>query len=535
MKTPSRHPSPVGLWAFRMSLGTLVSRILGLFRDVGIAWFFTRSQTDIFFVAFRFPNFFRRALGEGAFSAGVTPALSEALCQKDGKRRATALSSVLFTMLFLTASLLTAVGVIFMDDIMEFLFADSPYSAVEGKLSQTIQAGRVVFVYLFLASSYSYFMSVAQALGRFFLPALAPALFNLSLIVFTLLPQEKWPFPALSLACGVLAGGVFQVALALFVLYKANFWPRFSLQTKGLPVRSTLNRLLPAVLGLSGLSLIGLINVYFAGRLPEGSHTYIYYGDRLLELPRSLIAVSVGSALVPALARLKAKKRLKEFLETTGYYLDFLIFLTLPCAVVLALLARPIVETLFERGQFDETATVQTACVVQIYSLVLIFSSGGRALASGFFSADKNWLCALASGAYVLLHGVLAGPLTANFGLPGLTGAVALSSLFYFCLLLYLLTRSVGALPLGLSARRFAGNLPGLALLTLILLCYQPLLSLLRELLPLWWSRLSALFILLSLGGGGYVLTGLLLNQEPAREFVRLLSFKKQKNRETHK
>ena len=303
----------------------------------------------------------------------------------------------------------------------------------------------------------------------------------------------------------------------------------FPFKPKVCPLGSTLNRLLPAVLGLSGLSLIGLINVYFAGRLPEGSHTYIYYGDRLLELPRSLIAVSVGSALVPALARLKAKKRLGEFLETTGYYLDFLIFLTLPCAVALAVLARPIVELLFERGQFGETATVQTACVVQIYSLVLLFSSGGRALASGFFSADKNWLCALANGVYVLFHGVLAGPLTTSFGLPGLIWAVALSSLFYFCLLLYLLTRSVGALPLGLSARRFAGNLPGLALFTLILLCYQPLLSLLQELLPPWWSRLSALFLLLSLGGGGYVLTGLLLNQKTAREFVRLLSFKNKK------
>ena len=525
MKTNQSH-SPVGFLASRMSLGTLVSRVFGLLRDMSIAHFFTRTQTDIFFVAFRFPNFFRRVLGEGSFSASVTPVLSQSLCQKDGEPQARQLSSVLFTWLFFITSFLTAAGIVFMGDIMELFFGNSPYASIEGKLRQTIQAGRVIFVYLFLVSSYSYFMSVAQALGRFFLPALAPALFNISLIVFAFLPQSWWPFPALSLAWAALVGGVLQVALVMIVIYRLGFWPHFSLQVRKLPVRSVLNRFIPAALGLSGLSLIGLINVYFAGWLEEGSHTYIYYGDRLLELPRSLIAVSLGSALVPALSRLRAEKRDREFFETTGYYLDFLIFLTLPCAVVLALLAQPVVELLFQRGQFDGVAVAHTASVIQIYSLVLIFSSGGRALSSGFFAADKNWHCAFGNGIYVLFHGLIAWYLTVSYGLPGLIWATALSSLFYFCLLLYLLFRYVGALPLGLSAVRFAKNLPGLILFALVLLCYQPLLLFFQQFLSLSWSRPFALLILFSIGGGVYLKAGLLLKQEMAHEFIRLFSLR---------
>lgn len=531
MKT--HQNSPVGFWASRMSLGTLVSRIFGLFRDICIAHFFTRTQTDIFFVAFRFPNFFRRVLGEGSFSASVTPVLSETLCREGGEQEARQLSSVLFTWLFLITSFLTAVGIVFMDDIMEVFFARSPYASIEGKLSQTIQTGRIIFGYLFLVSSYSYFMSVAQALGRFFLPALAPALFNISLIVFSFLPQNWWPFPALSLAWAALLGGVLQVVLVLIVIYRMGFWPHFSLQVGKLPVRSVFNRFVPAALGLSGLSLIGLINVYFAGWLEEGSHTYIYYGDRLLELPRSLIAVSLGSALVPALSRLRAEKRNEEFLKTTGYYLDFLIFLTLPCAVVLALLAQPIVELLFQRGQFDEIAVVHTASVIQIYSLVLIFSSGGRALSSGFFAADKNWHCAFGNGIYVLFHGCLAWYLTTRYGLSGLIWATALSSLFYFFFLLFLLFRYVGGLPLRLSIIRLVKNLPGLTLLALVLLCYQPLFALFQNTLPLFWLRLLTLTLLFSVGGGLYLLMGILVKQEMAREFIRLFSLRFQGKSET--
>ena len=526
MKNTQKN-SPVGLWAFRMSLGTLVSRILGLLRDMSIAHFFTRTQTDIFFVAFRLPNSFRRILGEGSFSAAVTPALSATLCETDGKKKAKELSSALFTLVFLVTSFLTVTGVVFMDSIMEFLFADSSFARVEGKLPQTIQAGRITFVYLFLVSAYGYFMAVAQAVGRFFLPALAPALFNGAIIVFAFLPQSLWPFPALSLAWATLAGGALQLSLVLALIYKLGFWPRLSLKINWKPVGSAFNRFVPAVLGLSGLSLIGLINLYFAGQLQEGSHTYIYYGDRLLEFPRSLIAVSLGTALLPELSRLKAKNQNQEFFRTAGRYLDFLLFLTLPCALVMALLPRPIVELLFQRGQFDRQAVIQTASVLQIYSLVLIFSSAGKALSSCFFATDRNWLCAFGNGLYVIFHGLLAWTLTVSHGLTGLIWATALSSLFYFILLFFLLFRFVGSFPLKPSLVHLLKSLPGMAVLTLILSGYQPLFDLFQNFFSERWSQLVSLFLLFPLGGVSYVFIGKFLKQKSAGEFLRLLSRRK--------
>ena len=312
LKTNRRQFS-VGLWAFLMSLGTVISRFFGFFRDLAIAALFTRTQTDIFFVAFRLPNFCRRFLGEGSFSASVTPVLTESLCQDNDKLKARQISSALFTLVFSVASLLSLLGVIFMEDLMNLFFKGAPYAAVEEKLKWTILTGRIVFSYLFLVAGYSYFMSVAHALGKFFLPALAPALFNLTMVVFAFLPQEWWPFPALGLAWGVIFGGMAQLSLALFVVYKLGFWPSLSFAFRDKAVLSALKRFVPASIGLSGLAVIGLLNVYFAGWLEEGAHTYIYYGDRLLEFPRSLIAISLGTALVPELSRFHIMGKRKEF------------------------------------------------------------------------------------------------------------------------------------------------------------------------------------------------------------------------------
>ena len=295
-----------------MSLGTLFSRILGFLRDLCIAAFFSKTETDIFFVAFRFPNFFRRLIGEGSFSASVTPVLTETLQKSEGERKTKELYSSLFTLLFCVAGALTLLGLVFMEDIMNGLFADSPYAEIEGKLKKTIILGRLVFTYLFFVSLYSYFMSVAQVFGKFFIPALAPAFFNLSLIVFAWTPQSWWPFPSASLGWAVIVGGLLQLTPVLYEMNRLGLPLRFTSCLKSPAVLQVGKRFLPGMIGLSGLSLIGLINVYFSAWLEEGAPSYIYYGDRLMEFPRALIAVSIGTALIPELTRLYSLDRLSE-------------------------------------------------------------------------------------------------------------------------------------------------------------------------------------------------------------------------------
>ena len=458
-----------------MSIGTFLSRILGFFRDLLIANFFSKTETDIFFVAFRFPNFFRRLLGEGAFSASVTPALTEHL-EKKGKEETRKLYASLFSLLFCLTVILTVFGVFFMESIMNFLFEGSAYARIEGKLEKTIIAGRLVFTYLFFVSLYSYFMSVAQVFGRFFLPALAPAFFNISLIFFAWTPKDWWPFPSLSLAWAVIAGGALQLLPVLFELFRLNLLPRFYFE-KNPEILKIGKRFLPGMLGLAGLSLIGLINVYFAGQLEEGANSYIYYGDRLMEFPRSLIAVSIGTALIPELTRQYTQTSLLNLKQTISHYLAFLLFLTLPCAFIFFIQSETIVQILFGRGEFDQTSVIQTAMVLKIYTVVLVFSSLSRVLSSCFFAINKNWFMVIGAVLFVGIHFFLAQFMTPLYGLKGLVGATAVSSVLYFLILTACLLYLIGKINFKPLITLLLNTAPGLLALSLCLIFIPALFS----------------------------------------------------------
>lgn len=523
MKTSNHKALLVGLQAGLMSLGTFFSRILGFLRDLLIAAFFSKTETDIFFVAFRFPNFFRRFLGEGLFSATVTPALTESL-QKD-KKNSQELYVSLFTLLFCVVALLTVLGFLFMPEIMNLFFGQSAYGRIEGKLQKTILVGRIVFVYLFFVSFYSYFMSVAQVFGKFFIPALAPAFFNLSLICFACTPKSWWPFASLSLAWAVVLGGLLQLIPVLYVVKKLDFWPRFVFRFKTPEVLKTLKRFLPGMLGLAGLSLIGLINVYFAGWLEEGAPSYIYYGDRLMEFPRSLIAVSIGTALVPELTRQFSSASMQEFKATISRYIRLLLFLTLPCAVVFLCSSQAIVELLFGRGEFDSLSVLKTSMILKIYSVVLVFSSLTRVLSSCFFSLNKNWYIVIGSVLFVTVHTVLAGILTSLYGLKGLVGATALSCVIHFVFLLLLLLLLIGRLDFKKIAHMLVKIIPGLSLLFLSLKLYPYVLKTLSGFLSPALALPLTLLPILCFAGGLYILSALWLREQTAEEFLKL--FKK--------
>ena len=506
-----------------MSIGTLFSRILGLLRDLCIAAFFSKTETDIFFVAFRFPNFCRRLLGEGTFSASVTPALTETLQKSEGKKNVKELHSCLFTLLFCVTCFLTLLGIVFMENIMNLFFVDSAYALIDGKLEKTIVVARLVFVYLFFVSLYSYFMSVAQVFGRFFLPALAPAFFNLSLIVFALSPKSWWPFPAFSLACAVIVGGVLQLFPVLYEMYRLKLYPRFVFNFKNPALFKLGKRFLPGMLGLSGLSLIGLINVYFVAWLEEGAPSYIYYGDRLMEFPRALIAVSIGTALIPELTRLYSDKNISVFRNTTLYYLRFLLFLTLPCALIFLILPSPIVELLFGRGEFDSQSVLKTAMVLQLYSAVLIFSSMSRVFSSCFFAINKNWQMVFCTFSFVCFHALCARFLTPAYGLKGLVGATALSSAFHFVLLTGCLFYLIGKFSFKEVGSMLLKILPGLMLLGFCLMSYPFVFGFLSLFLSSFLSLFLSLFFVLFIGGSLYLLSGLFFKEDMAEEFLSLL------------
>ncbi len=422
--------------AAAMSLGTILSRVLGLIRDVMMAAYFSRTVTDAFVVAFRLPNMFRRVLGEGSLSVSFVPIYVErkSLPAGGGAKLNSAqnLANGIFTLLMMTTGLLSVMGWIWMPEIMKILVAGESYQSIVGKFQVTVRMGQIMSFYLLLVTLYAFYMAIANAWKKFLVPALGPVLFNIVFIIFTMIP-DQWggTAPGEFLAWGVLWGGVAQMVLVGYMLHKMNVLPRLCWRPWNIPsVKRVLINMLPGVAGLGVLQIIAVVNVNLASHLPEGAHSYIYWGDRVLELPQAIIAVSLGSALLPTLSQLFVEGKHQEMLNTAASHLQLLMFLTLPCAVGLFLIAHPLSEALFMRGQFTQSDADTTAQVIQIYTLLLVASSLSRVLVPSFYARKNTWLPATVSALTLVFHISVAIKMTEWWGLIGLVGATTFSGFF---------------------------------------------------------------------------------------------------------
>lgn len=522
--------------SFFMFSGTLLSRITGFVRDMVIGYVFTRTETDAFFVAFRFPNFFRRFFGEGALTVSFIPVFTECLYERsdsqssppqlDPKKKSRSafspsipemniisarnLMNSIYTLVLIAVSSLTVLGIIFMDVFINWMFGSYAFAQVEGKIEMTVYLSRFLFAYLFLVVTYAYYTAVANALKKFFIPALAPAVFNLCIIfsVF-IIPQNILNYPAEALALGVLAGGVLQAVMVALVLIRLKFLPRMTLSLTSAHLMTVLKKFLPAVIGVGGFAIIGVLNVFFAGWLEEGAHTYIYYADRLLEMPRSLIAVSMGTALLPALSKLSALKRNESLLDLAAHQRDIMLYIVLPCSLVLFFLGEPIVKMLFERGRFSFADVQQTSEILSLYSLLLIILSCNQMFSTCFFSIKNTWCPAFAVSLSVLAHFIFSILLIPVWDLNGLIWAMVFSSLVQLLFLLFSYPRLIGPLYLKRTGLRVLKNTPFLLLFALCLYYFFPALyKIFSYILSDVFSLAFALFAVLAAGAFIYFMLG---------------------------
>jgi len=522
--------------SFAIFNGTLLSRITGFVRDMVIGYVFNRTETDAFFVAFRFPNFFRRFFGEGAVTVSFIPVFTECLYhQSDSEKKggvsrqeqkkspicsasipeaniieARNLMNSIYTLVLINVSGLTVLGVIFMDTLIDWMFSSYAFSQVEGKVEMTVYLSRFLFFYLFLVVTYAYFTAVANALKKFFIPALAPAVFNLCIIfsVF-IIPQHILNYPAMALVIGVLLGGLAQSVMVAFVLIRLKFLPELTLSLTSSHLITVLKKFFPAIVGVGGFAIIGVLNVFFAGWLEEGTHTYIYYADRLLELPRSLVAVSMGTALLPALSKLSALKRDESLFDLAAHQRDVMLYIVLPCSLILFFLGESIVEVLFERGRFSSLATQETSKILHIYSLLLIILSCNQMLSTCFFSVKNTWCPASATGLSVLAHLIFSVALIPIWGVSGLIWAMIFSSLVQMLFLLFAYPKLIGSLYLKRTVFRVLKNMPFLILFALISqYFFQALHKVSLYILPDSLSLAFALFISLAVGLLVYLILG---------------------------
>ena len=264
---------------------------------------------------------------------------------------------------------------------------------------------------------------------------MAPVFFNIAMIASTFIPSAWFTSPGDGLAWGVLLGGLWQTAVLIPTLSKKNYLPKLTLNWKSPRVLRVFKSMGPGLLGTGLLQITTIINLRYASRLGEGSISYIYWADRLLELPLSLVAVSLGTALLPTLSKMWSEGRRDKLLETSQHYLRLNLFVCLPAASGLFFLARPIVEVLFRRGKFSEIDVKSTALVVSIYAFILLASSCVRVLVPLYYAMKNTWWPATVGGLCLIVHIIVAPLLMDHWGLGGLVSSTFVSAtLNLFCL-----------------------------------------------------------------------------------------------------
>src|SRR5688572_30564200 len=348
---------------------TMVSRVLGFVRDFFIARVFGASLvTDAFFVAFKIPNLLRRMFGEGAFSQAFVPILAEHKNRAPAEVRGLvdAVARLRFLALVVTAALGLALA-----PVIVYLTAPG-FAADPGKFALTVQLLRITFPYIAFISLVAFAAGILNTWNRFSVPALTPALLNVSFIVGAAFFAERFDPPVMVLAWAVFIGGALQLAFQVPFLVRLGLLPRWRLDFSHPGVRRILMLMVPAAFGVSVSQISLLLNQVFASFLQTGSVSWLYYADRLMELPSGVLGVALGTILLPSLSRYHADANHAEYSRLLDWGLRLCVLLALPAAVALAVLAIPLVSALFQYGRFTGPDTLLTQQALVAYSAGLV-------------------------------------------------------------------------------------------------------------------------------------------------------------------
>ena len=366
---------------------TLLSRILGFVRDTVVARAFGAGlATDAFFVAFKIPNLLRRLFAEGAFSQAFVPIFAE-YKNRRGEADARILVDNVSGVLALALAVVTLIGVAAAPLIV---YVSAPgFTATPEKFALTIDLLRITFPYILFISLVSLAGGILNTYSRFSVPALTPALLNLTFIGFALWAAPYFNPPIKALAWAVFCGGVLQLAFQIPFLLKIKMLPRFKLDLKDAGVSRVIRQMGPAVFGVSIGQVSLLINTIFASFLVSGSVSWLYYADRLMEFPTGLLGVALGTILLPSLAKHYSDQSAAEYSKLLDWGLRLTLMLALPAAVALAVLAVPLIATLFHYGQFSEHDVFMTRNALVAYSVGLLGLILVKVLAPGFYARQN--------------------------------------------------------------------------------------------------------------------------------------------------
>jgi putative peptidoglycan lipid II flippase len=451
----TRAAGVVGFW-------TTLSRILGFVRDMVIALFMGAGPgADAFFVAFRIPNLLRRLSAEGAFSAAFIPTYVETL-HKQGSSEAARLARITFTFAAIVLGVITILGIVFSPWIVRAVapgFLDSP-----SKFELTVHLNRIMFPYIFFVSLVALAAGVLNSMGHFGAPAAAPVLLNLSMIgsvVAFCLYFNIEPFYAL--AWGVVAGGVFQLLLQLPYLFAVGVGlsPDFHFRYPALKKVGTL--FVPAAFGGAVSQINVMVGTILASMLPAGGVSWLYYGDRIMELPLGVFAIALGTAVLPSMSRQATNGDLSALSRSVSFALRLTAFFTIPASVALILLREPILSVLFQRGHFTALDTHETASALLWYTVGLWAFSGLKVVTQTFYSMMDTrtpvWVAIGAVAVNLVAGLLLMGPMKQG----GLALATSLAAAFNVIVLFAILLKRLGQFPV----TEFSGSLARISIAAL--------------------------------------------------------------------
>jgi putative peptidoglycan lipid II flippase len=428
---------------------TMLSRFLGLARDVVFARVIgAEALADVFFVAFKIPNFFRRLFAEGAFAQAFVPILGE-YREKGSAAAVRQLVSRVAGNLGLCLILLT-LFIVVASPLMAAIFAPSWYMDNPSKFAATSEMLRITFPYLLFISMTGLAGAVLNSYDRFAVPAFTPVLLNLCLILAALFAAPLFEQPAYALAWGVLVAGIVQFLFQLPFLKTIHMLPMPSIDWQDSGVKKVLALMAPAIFGVSVSQINLLLDTVLATFLPTGSVSWLYYSDRLSELPLGVFGIAIATVILPNLSRHHVAQSTQAFSQTLDWALKMILLIAVPAAAALILLAEPILVTLFYYGEVMTIRDMAMASLsLKAYAAGLIAFMLIKVLAPGFFARQDMRtpvrIGVIAMVMNMLFNLLLVIPLHSYWqvGHLGLAAATSLSA-FLNAILLYFALRKQG-------------------------------------------------------------------------------------------
>lgn len=430
-----------------VSIAIMISRVLGLIREMAIAGLFGAGRmTDVFYMAFRIPNLLRDLFAEGALSAAFVTTFSKTIAN-EGDDAAWQLARRVMTLVLLVMSIVTLLGMIFAPLVVDLLAGGFD----EAKEELTVTMTRIMFPFILMISVAALVMGMLNSKKRFFIPALASSFFNLGAIVVGiglawLLDPNFGDRALVGLAFGVLAGGFLQLLIQLPSLYGVGFRFRPDFKFRDSKVYKVLELMAPAIIAGSAVQVNVMVNSIFASHLGDGPVTWLQNAFRLLQLPIGVFGVAVMTVTLPQISTDAAREQLSEFRENLSRGIRLAFVLTIPCTIGLAVLSEPIMSLIFERGRFTAEDSAMAGAALQFYVIGLAAYAGIKVLAPAFYALDMKNMPMIVSFISIGVNLVLNWFFTFHLGMGhrGLalsTGLVALSN---FGLLYILMWRRLG-------------------------------------------------------------------------------------------